>query len=256
MSSMNQWNADLYDDKLSYVSQYGKGILSILNPQPGERILDLGCGTGDLANEISKAGAQVTGMDYSEEMIRQSKSKYPDIPFITANAENYRPEEAFDAVFSNAALHWMKNAQDVVKTIYSCLRPGGRFVAEFGGKGNVGIITENTIAVLEEYFGVPDARDRNPWYFPSIAEYTTLLEHQGFRVTYAEHFDRPTPLEDGENGLRHWLASFTGDFFSGLSEGEKQQAYALIMNRAKPLLFDGQIWSADYKRIRIAAIKH
>ncbi|GAA0135132.1 class I SAM-dependent methyltransferase [Paenibacillus sp. YSY-4.3] len=256
MSSINHWNADLYDNKLSYVSQYGKGIVSILNPQAGERILDLGCGTGDLADEISKAGAHVTGMDYSEEMIQQAKIKYPNIPFITANAENYRTEEVFDAVFSNAALHWMKNAQDVVETIYSSLRTGGRFVAEFGGKGNVGIITENTIAVLEEFFGIPDARDRNPWYFPSISEYSTLLENQGFRVTYAEHFDRPTPLEDGENGLRHWLASFTGDFFSDLSEGEKQQAYALIMNRTKPLLYDGQTWSADYKRIRIAAIKH
>ena len=195
-------------------------------------------------------------MDYSDEMIRQAKSKYPDISFITANAENYRPEEAFDAVFSNAALHWMKHAQNVAETIYRCLRPGGRFVAEFGGKGNVGIITENTIAVLEEDLGVSDARVRNPWYFPSIAEYSTLLENQGFRVTYAEHFDRPTPLEDGENGLRHWLASFTGDFFSGLSEAEKQQAYELIMARTKPLLYDGQTWSADYKRIRIAAIKH
>lgn len=110
MNASNVWKADLYDDKLHYVSRFGKSILGLLHSQKGERILDLGCGTGDLSYEISKSGALVTGMDSSDEMIAKAREKYPSIPFFIDDGETFRTNEKYDAVFSNAALHWWQNS--------------------------------------------------------------------------------------------------------------------------------------------------
>ena len=136
LESINVWNADVYDKKLSFVSRYGKGILELLQPKKGEKILDLGCGTGDLSEKMSKSGADVVGIDASAKMIEKARTKYPNITFQIVNAESFRRREKFDAVFSNAALHWIKQSEKVIKTIEQALKPGGRFVAEFGGLGN------------------------------------------------------------------------------------------------------------------------
>lgn len=254
MSANHVWKTELYDNKLGFVSKFGKDVIELLNPTRGEKILDLGCGTGDLAYEISKKGATVTGMDLSTEMIEKARKKYSDINFINGDAENFQLDESFDAVFSNAALHWMKNAEKVVKCVWNVLKKGGRFVAEFGGHGNVETVIKAISEVLYENYGI-DAGQRNPWFFPSIAEYSSLLEQQGFRVTYAVHFDRPTKMEDGENGLNHWLTGFANVFFKEIAEEEKQVVFEKIATKVRKDLFRNGSWYLDYKRIRMKAIK-
>ena len=206
----NNWDSNLYDDKISFVSRLGKDVVQLLDPQPGEKILDLGCGTGDLTNEILRLGAVPLGIDYSGSMIEKARHKYPNITFQVENGETFRVTDQFDAVFSNAALHWMTEPSKVVESVWLALRNGGRFVAEFGRKGNVKTITD-AISEVVSTFGV-NASERNPWFYPSIGEYSSLLENQGFRVVYAVHFDRPTQLEDDENGLKHGLICFQGLF--------------------------------------------
>lgn len=254
MPSGQFWKTELYDNKLGFVSEYGKEVVELLSPASGEKILDVGCGTGDLAYEISKTGATVVGMDFSAEMIEKAQVKYPTIHFFTGNGEQFQLDETFDAVFSNAALHWMKNAKQVVENVWNVLNSGGRFVAEFGGKGNVNRIVKATTAVLDEDYAI-DAEKLNPWFFPSISEYSALLEQQGFRVTYAILFDRPTKMEDGEEGLNHWLSGFANHFFANVSEEDKKLLYAKIAARVRNDLFHDGTWYVDYVRIRVKAIK-
>lgn len=254
MSSANVWDPKMYDDRFNFVSNYGKGVVDPLNPQNGERILDWGCGTGDLSYEISHTGAFVTGMDASSEMIKMAREKYSSISFVVGNGETFRTNERYDAVFSNAALHWMKNAENVVVSIQLALRLGGRLVAEFGGKGNIQTIIRGISEVLHQEYGV-NVKSRNPWYFPSIGEYSTLLEKNGFEVTYAQHFNRPTKLSDGENGLYRFLDTFGDDFFPEFSDEDKVGIYAKIRKKIQPELFKNGIWEADYRRIRVHAIK-
>jgi trans-aconitate methyltransferase len=254
MSSVNVWNADLYDGKLNFVSSLGKGVVELLQPKRGEKILDLGCGTGDLSYEISKSGAIVTGSDLSREMIEKAREKYPQIPFIVEDGETFRTNEKYDAVFSNAALHWMKRAAKVVQSVELALHPEGRFVAEFGGQGNCQTLIQGIKEVLSDEYGM-NVAEKNPWYFPSIGEYSTLLEQYGFKVIYAHLFDRPTPLTDGEKGLNHWLDSFADDFFLEFSEEEKTVIYGKIKNKIESDLYKDGTWALDYKRIRIVAIK-
>lgn len=254
MSSIQQWKPESYDNHLGYVSHLGKGILEWLNPQPDEHILDLGCGTGDLACEIARSGAKVVGLDYSESMIIAARKKYPDIDFQLGNGEAFTTSQQVDAVFSNAALHWMKNPASVIESVWNTLHNGGRFVAEFGGKGNVDSIVQAIYEVMPRY-GI-DASDKNPWYFPTIGEYSSLLEKQGFHVTLAEHFARPTELPDGEQGIMHWLFQFADSFISSLSDSDKNAALQEINRIAKQKLNDGdKIIKADYSRIRIIAFK-
>jgi ubiquinone/menaquinone biosynthesis C-methylase UbiE len=254
MNSTNVWKTELYDNKLAFVSDFGKEVVQLLHPKPGEAILDLGCGTGELAYEIAQLGANVKGMDLSPEMIARARSKYEHIPFLIGNADSFELDEKFDAVFSNAALHWVKNAEQSLRCIRDVLNNGGRFVAEFGGKGNVGTITNAIHQVLDEEYGI-DGGQLSPWYFPSIAEYSTLLERQGFRVTYAAHFDRPTKMKDGEDGLSHWLSGFTDDFFRELIDVDRRVIFKSIAEKVRGKLFQNGNWYVDYKRIRISAIK-
>lgn len=248
------WKPELYDDKMAFVSGYGMEVVNLLQPKEGERIIDLGCGTGDLTYEISRSGAEVTGIDLSEPMIVKARTKYPQLHFEVGDAEQLQVANPVNAVFSNAALHWMKDAAQVVQSVWSVLEPGGRFVAEFGGKGNVEGIVKSITQVLKEV-GI-NADQLNPWYYPSLGEYAGLLEQQGFRVVYAVHFDRPTKLEGGESGLDHWLNTFAdGIFFQGLTDLVKKDLYRRISDVARKQLFVDGLWNADYKRLRIAAFK-
>ncbi|WNC12898.1 methyltransferase domain-containing protein [Brevibacillus brevis] len=253
MSHTMQWNAGHYDEKMNFVSQYGKGLIDWLAPVAGERILDLGCGTGDLTAQLAETGAVVTGSDFSPEMIATARSKYPHLSFEVADAHTYRTDQPYDAIFSNAALHWMKGPEEVAKSVWLALAPGGRFVAEFGGKGNC----EQVIQALRFALGKIgiSADDRHPWYFPSVGEYTSLLERQGFRVVLASHFDRPTVMPDNDRGLRHWLDSFCSPFFAGLTENEIDEACRAATEWLRPTLYSGGQWIIDYKRIRVIARK-
>jgi len=252
--SEQAWKPKEYDQQLSFVSALGKGVVELLAPQPGERILDLGCGTGDLAYEISILGAHVTGMDYSADMLGRAKSKYPELTFVVGDGENFTTETPYDAVFSNAALHWIKDAASVVHSVYDSLKPGGRFVAEFGGRGNIDGIYLSIKSVFANHYGI-DADTRNPWYYPSLGQYASLLESQGFRVHTAHHFDRPTKLSGGKDGIKHWLLQFGDHFFTGFTVEEKNEAIDRISQTARETLWHKDAFYGDYKRLRVYAEK-
>lgn len=245
------WNPALYDSKHNYVTQYGEDLLSLLDAKPGERILDLGCGTGHLTAKIADSGAAVIGLDSSASMVEQAQAAYPNIEFIVGDARHFHFDHPFDAVFSNAALHWIPEAEAVVHAIWNALKPGGRFVAEFGGKTNVRQIMEGVRAALESTGYPPPSQF---WYFPSIGEYAALLEKQGFRVVYAIHFDRPTPLE-GQDGMRNWLAMFGNGLLAYVSEETKDAVIETAERHLRKTLYREGIWYADYVRLRIVAVR-
>jgi SAM-dependent methyltransferase len=227
------WDAQAYDRRHRYVFEMGAGLVEDLNPQAGEAVLDLGCGTGYLTNEIARRGAAVVGIDRSEDMIAKAASAYPKLEFAVGDALTYRPERQFDAVFSNAVLHWVQPPEQAIRTIHTALKPGGRLVAEFGGKRNTALIMAAT--------------GRNPWYFPGIVEYGGLLEANGFELVRAVLFERPTPLE-GESGLRDWLKMF---YQPPLPE----ETIAAAEAQLRPKLFRDGTWYLDYRRLRICAVR-
>ncbi|MEH2242534.1 class I SAM-dependent methyltransferase [Nostoc sp.] len=253
ISITNNWNTALYEDKHAFVWEYGEDLLKFLNPQPGESILDLGCGTGQLTEKIAQAGVKVMGVDHAPAMIEKARQNYPHIRFDVADARSFQVDKPFDAVFSNAVLHWVKQADSAIASIHQSLKPGGRFVAEFGGKGNVKAIATALISTLEA-FNIP-AQALNPWYFPSIGEYASLLEQQGFDVIHAMLFARPTPLAEGEVGMANWIQMFASSFLTGLSNDQQIQIIRAVEEYLKPTLYQQGTWVADYRRIRIVAIK-
>jgi SAM-dependent methyltransferase len=246
-----KWDAGLYDDRHSFVWKLAIGVLELLNAQPGERILDLGCGTGHLTAKIAETGAHAVGVDRSPEMIRQAKEKYPSLKFEVMDAREIALDGNFDAVFSNATLHWIKEPERVIAGIEKALRPGGRFVAEFGGRGNTGQLLK-AIGDAWQKLGIAGPVPQ-PWYYPTLAEYASALEQQGFEVTHATLFDRPTPLDDGTRGLRNWLNMFGGAFVAGLPAATRENLLAEIERELRPKLFQDDHWVMDYRRLRVVA---
>ncbi|WP_424017371.1 class I SAM-dependent methyltransferase [Halorientalis pallida] len=252
----NRWNPDDYDEDHTYVTEYGAGVIDLLDPNPGERVLDLGCGTGHLTAEIADAvgeSGEVVGIDRAAEMVREARESYPDISFQRTDARSFSAREPFEAVFSNAALHWISDVDQnrVLAGVADALRPGGRFVVEMGGAGNVDRIVTATLAEL-------DARGydaTHPWYFPSIGEYAPRLETHGFEVRHARLFDRPTELDGGADGLANWLSMFGDSLFSDVPDDERAAIVAAVEDRLRPDLFDGETWTADYRRLRFRAVR-
>ncbi|MFC4323117.1 class I SAM-dependent methyltransferase [Litchfieldia salsa] len=247
------WNANLYDGMHSFVSEFGNDLVNLLNPKKDEKILDIGCGTGDLANRLHQLHVHVVGIDKSENMVCQASAKYPNIEFKVIDVLDLNYKEEFDAVFSNASLHWVKSPKLALQCIYHGLASGGRFVAELGGKGNVQQITD---AIMTQFRseGIQFRKELFPWYFPSIGEYSTLMEEVGFEVTLAHHFDRPTPLK-GEQGLKNWIEMFAGSMFEDVSSETKERMINNVENHLKDCMFVDGNWIADYKRIRVVATK-
>jgi len=249
-----KWNAELYDQKHAFVYQYGESVLELLGVQAGERILDLGCGTGYLTQQIADLGADVLGLDHSPEMIQKAKHDHPEVTFSVANASKFSFTEPFDAVFSNAALHWVTDHDGMMKCVYHSLKPGGRFVAEMGGKGNVQQLMAATKQVLLKH-GYNKQAETSIWRFPSLGEYTSELESHGFRVTLAMHFDRPTALQDGEQGIAKWIAMFGEQYFEGVPSEQKQQMLKEITELLRPGYYKDGTWYADYVRLRFTCVK-
>ncbi len=250
----NTWNTTLYDRNHAFVWQFGESVLEDLTAKPGERILDLGCGTGHLTAKIAALGAIVFGIDADSHMIQQAQKHYPTLNFEVADARNFEVSEPMNAVFSNAVLHWILEPETVIQSIYNALKPGGRFVAEFGGKGNIQSITQALFRAIE-MIGFDHTEILSPWYFPSIAEYADLLEQQGFEVQYARLFDRPTPLDGGESGMANWLRMFANGILSNLSLKQQAQVIQSVEAQLRSTLYQNGQWIADYRRIRIVACK-
>ena len=242
------WDTDRYQNQHSFVWQYGAALIDLLNPQPREHILDLGCGTGQLTHEIAATGASVYGIDADQAMIAAAKAQYPQLSFAVADATSFEVKDPVDGIFSNAVLHWVKPPEQAVQAIAKALKPGGRFVAEFGGKGNV----QKIVAAVET---VRQQSNLSPWYFPSINEYAQLLERHGLDVTFAALIDRPTPLNDGDQGLSNWLKMFGGSLLMGLDTEDTNTVIQCVEELLCPQLYDGSQWSADYRRLRLVATK-
>ena len=254
MMVTTEWNVALYDDKHSFVFKYGEDLVDLLAPKAGERILDIGCGTGYLTNVIARSGATVIGIDNSLEMITQAKAAYPQQEFKVQPGEEFHFDEHFDAIFSNAALHWMLEKEKVIDCMYRNLKRTGRIVLEMGGKHNV----EKIITALQDSLkkrGYTTNAAMQLWYFPSESEYTALLEKRGFKVTYASHFSRETKLADTQNGIKDWVKMFGSAFLKGIDENIVDDMLTEVQDALHPLLFRDNDWYADYKRLRIIAIK-
>lgn len=242
MVVMAGWDAKLYDGAHGFVTTLGESLIDLLNPQAGEKVLDLGCGTGRLTAEIAARGAMALGLDASPQMIEAAKQDYPSVEFCLADGAGFDLGSDFDAIFSNAALHWVKPPAEAAKSMAHALKPGGRLVFEMGGKRNVSRIEAALMEVGQ--------LNVSPWYFPSLAEYGSVLEAAGLEVVYGTLYDRPTPLE-GPEGMKNWVRMFGSA--TGLQFNEDQ--LQTIEDMARPHLWDGEKWVADYRRLRAVAVK-
>ena len=244
------WSASGYARHAGFVSALGAPLIDALDPVPGLRVLDLGCGDGELAAGIVARGADVTGVDASASMVRAARARGLDVRVGDGQALGalFDPG-SFDAVFSNAALHWMPDADAVLAGVATVLRPGGRFVGEAGGHGNVAAVATALLAALAER-GV-DGRERWPWRFPTDGEWRDALERHGFEVDECRLVPRPTPLPTGVEG---WLATFADPFLDGLDEAGRARVRTRTAELLAPSLRDGSgRWTADYVRLRFAA---
>jgi trans-aconitate methyltransferase len=229
------WDAEQYDDAGQFVHEAAMDLVDQLDPRPGERVLDLGCGTGHLTTEITNRGSTAVGVDSDPEMLAAARERYPGLAFVEADIRDVCFDESFDAVFSNAALHWVPEAEAALETVPAALDPGGRFVAEFGGRGNV----EQIVTAVRNAVSVAGYHDPgHPWYFPSIGEYATLLEAADLEPRSARLFDRPIDMDGGEHGLREWLSMFGDRMLEAVPDPERDAVLADVEDRLRPQLFD------------------
>jgi len=249
VTATDSWNADAYAASARFVSDYGREVIDLLNPQPGEHILDLGCGDGALSANLLSAGARVTAVDASPSMVAAACRAGIDAHQMDGAALAF--DQAFDAVFSNAALHWMTRPEKVAGGIFRALKPGGRLVGEMGGQGNVAAIHTAILAVYARH-GLDGTADC-PWYFPSVAEYSDVLGAAGLTVTHAALIPRPTPVKAG---MATWLETLAAPYLNRLDGTLREQMRDEIVDLLRPVLCDrAGNWTADYVRLRFVAIR-
>ena len=243
------WNAEQYGEVGAFVHRLAGGVVEWLNAQADERILDLGCGDGQLTARLASTGAKMTGVDASETMVAAAQAR--GVNAIRANAEHLPfHDTSFNAVFSNAVLHWVRNQDSMLTEVHRVLQPGGRFVAEMGGHGNVAAILVALTAVLTRH-GYANAED-GVNYYPTPESYRQRLRQQGFTVERIELIPRPTPL--GEGGMAAWLRFFRQGVLESLPEALRDQAVMETCALLEPALCDDEgNWVADYVRLRFIA---
>lgn len=245
-SQQQTWNAADYDRNARFVSDLGQVVLDLLAPRPGERILDLGCGDGALTEKLVQAGATVVGIDASQEFVAAAKARGLDARLMDATLLPFAAE--FDAVFTNAVLHWIADKDAMAAGVRRALRPGGRFVGEFGGHGCVAAIATALQAVCLRRGVTP----KMPWHYSTVHEFSSVLTRHGFRPLTVQLVPRPTPLP---SGMTAWLRTFAGPVFAALPEAEREPALAEAVELLRFSLCDEQGgWTADYIRLRFAAV--
>jgi len=245
-AASQRWDAERYATNAGFVPVLGESVAALLAPQPGERILDLGCGDGVLTARLSASGAQLVGADASPELVAAARARGVDAHVVDAHALAYESE--FDAVFSNAALHWMRRPEEVLRGVRRALRPGGRFVAEFGGHGNVAAITTALRAAIRLH---GEADPDFAWYFPTPSEYAGLLQRHGFQVESMALLPRPTALPAG---MSAWLQTFADPWLDGIASTRHAAILATALELMAPALRDDAgAWTGDYIRLRFHA---
>ncbi|HEY7856888.1 MAG TPA: methyltransferase domain-containing protein [Candidatus Nanopelagicales bacterium] len=262
MSQSQQWDARGYDDRFSYVTSYGADLLELLDIQPGERVLDLGCGTGHQAAALAALGAHVVGIDSDTAMLDVAQAEHPELTLLRRDAQALDAAELvdaaggpYDAVVSNAAMHWMPRQDDVVAGVAALLRPGGRFVVEMGGHGNVARLIA---AIRSAQAAVALASDvTTPWTFPSPAEQASRLERYGFTVRLVQLFDRMTPLT-GADTAADWVRMFGAGMVEDVPADRRAEFDGVVDAAGVSLGLDHRPdgapgWWADYVRLRFLA---
>lgn len=248
----NPWQARSYDEDFGFVTSLGRELLTELAAHPGERVLDVGCGTGHLTAALAATGAGTVGVDADADMLARARNSYPDLTWVLADAQDLPvlPGAPFDAVVSNAALHWMPRQADVLTGIRAVVRPGARFVAEMGGAGNVAAAD----AALRTALAACDVQlepARN--FFPTVATEAALLEDAGFRVDAMRWFERPTPLSDGQT-LVDWVRHFRAATWLAIPPDRVDAVADQVLTEGTRLgLSAAGSWHVDYCRLRFAA---
>ncbi len=243
------WDANIYTEHAAFVPSLAGDVIHLLNPQPNEKVLDLGCGDGKLTLQLHEQGCHVIGIDASPSMVAATQHRGINAYVVDGHYLDYQQE--FDAVFSNAALHWLTEPSKVIRGVYTALKPNGRFVAEMGGAGNIAALLKAMQKVFQQH---PEYGEfKNPWFFPAVAEYKQLLEQAGFTVPYIELVPRPTPLA---SGIATWLNMFAEGIMYALSAQQKQHFLTAVHDQLADTLYSTQNgWVADYVRLRFQAVK-
>jgi trans-aconitate methyltransferase len=249
MAHPQTWDPDRYARNARFVADLGAPVVELLAPRAGERVLDLGCGDGALTAKLVSLGCEVIGVDASAQQIDAARKLGLDARVMNGEALDFNSE--FDAVFSNAALHWMRDPAKVVVGVHRALKPHGRFVGELGGYGCVAKIKKALVEALN-LRGI-EGEAAVPWYFPTVADYSQHLTSGGFEIRYIALIPRPTPLPGDVTG---WLETFAESFTSTLPPAERTSYIAEVREALRPQLCDAEgKWTADYIRLRFAASK-
>jgi SAM-dependent methyltransferase len=249
MPQTQTWDPERYARNARFVSDLGAPVVELLAPRAGERILDLGCGDGALTAKLAAMGCHVIAVDASRAQIEAARKL--GLEAHVMDAENLPFDHEFDAVFSNAALHWMRNPDKVIAGVHRALKSNGRFVAEMGGHGCVATIKNALVAALDRR-GI-NGEAASPWYFPTVEDYSHRLTQGGFAITYIALIPRPTPLP-GE--VTNWLETFAESFTAPLPAADRPAFLTEVQEALRPQLCDAQgHWTADYIRLRFSATK-
>lgn len=246
-----QWDAQRYDSQHRFVAQYGQDLLSLLPENHSCSVLDIGCGTATLTEELSKRYQRVVGLDASKNMISQAQQNYPELNFVCQDALSMTYQQEFDIVFSNAVFHWIDNHDLLLTRIHEALKPGGVIVAEMGAYKNCDAILQ----AFKSCFEKKGYRFNSPYFYPKTDDYQALLEEHGFEVEMIVDFDRPTPLTEGEQGLRNWIIQFYEQNLCRMPKEKQAEVLSEVETLLKPVLWHDTIWVADYRRLRFKAVK-
>ncbi|SDF98768.1 Trans-aconitate methyltransferase [Selenomonas sp. WCT3] len=246
------WNAKDYGNGFSFVHEYGEDVMSLITAPKGSQVVDLGCGNGALTAKLAQAGFKVLGIDASAAMLEEARKNHPELSFKEADALSFHLEEPADVIFSNAVFHWIDEDKQylMLRNIAANLRTGGQLVTEFGGIG----CGAKVHGMLAKKFAEYGYSYQPIQFFPSIGEYTPLVDQAGLRVDYAILFDRPTPQPEGRS-VADWIRMFIQQPFDGMAEEMKARIIRETEEALAPELCQDGIWTIDYVRIRLRAVK-